>query len=52
MNYENISFGYCNEDFDLCTSYKDKKPYIVIANRYKSTLELEKNEFLHHQHYL
>ena len=39
-NISNISFGYDNEHFDIYTSYKDKNPYIVLVNKYNSTLDI------------
>ena len=36
----NISLGYNNKHFDIYTSYKDKNPYIVLVNKYKSALDI------------
>ena len=40
INCENVPYGYSKENFDIYTSNKDKKQYIVLANEEKSTLDI------------
>lgn len=40
LNCEKIPNGYHDENFDIYTSYKDKKQYMVLANECKSTLDI------------
>ena len=40
INCENVPYGYSKENFDIYTSNKDKKQYIVLANEEKSTLNI------------